>query len=458
MRWKMEKREGVCKAEWSALVGLAVPIVLSELGWMAMSIVDTIMVGRIGPAAIGAVAVGNAVYYAPSLFGIGLLLGLDALVSQAYGRGDFDECHRWMAQGIYLAALVTPPTMAALTGIALALPKMGIQPEVAGPARSYLLTMMWGTLPLLAYAAARRYLQGVGQVKPITFVYISANLFNWGGNWLLIYGHWGLPSMGVTGSALSTAISRVYMAAALIFFAWLNERRRGHALFERWPGPRMDRLQAIAGRGLPAAGQIVLEVGAFSVGTLMAGRLAPAALAAHQIALNCASLTYMVPLGLSAAAAVSVGHAQGAGDGKKAARAGWMAIGLGAGFMSLAMLAFLLAPRPIIEVYTRDAAVLAIGPGLLALAGTFQIFDGIQSVSTGALRGLGDTRTAMAANLFAYGAVGLPLGAFLCFVRGWGVYGIWTGLTVALMVVAGVVVTVWKRRSGRLAAACSLTG
>jgi MATE family multidrug resistance protein len=220
----------------------------------------------------------------------------------------------------------------------------------------------------------------------------------------------------------------------------------------------MDRLQAIAGLGLPAAGQIVLEVGAFSVGTLMAGRLAPAALAAHQIALNCASLTYMVPLGLSAAAAVSVGHAQGAGDGKKAARAGWMAIGLGAGFMSLAMLAFLLAPRPIIEVYTRDAAVLAIGPGLLALAGTFQIFDGIQSVSTGALRGLGDTRTAMAANLFAYGAVGLPLGAFLCFVRGWGVYGIWTGLTVALMVVAGVVVTVWKRRSGRLAAACSLTG
>src|ERR1700678_3187644 len=164
------------KRELAALTQLAIPVVLSELGWMAQGVVDPIMVGRLGPAAIGAVALGNAVFYTPSLFGIGLLLGLDPLVAQAYGRKDFDDCHRWLAQGIYLAAGITPILMILIACASFAYARVGITPEVATPAASYLRLLDWSLLPLLVYGACRRYLQGVGQVRVITITYIVANL------------------------------------------------------------------------------------------------------------------------------------------------------------------------------------------------------------------------------------------------------------------------------------------
>src|SRR5579863_95329 len=182
------------RRELRAMVALAVPVVLSELGWMAQGVVDTIMVGKLGPAAIGAVALGNAVYYTPSLFGIGLLLGLDTLVSHAYGRKDHDACHRWLAQGVSLACIVTPPLMLLIIAASYGFVHVGITREVAGPAGSYLRILAWGTLPLLLYGAARRYLQGVGQVRVITVTFVLANLLNWGGNWALIYGHLGFPA------------------------------------------------------------------------------------------------------------------------------------------------------------------------------------------------------------------------------------------------------------------------
>src|ERR1035438_1984492 len=319
----MRRAEHVWRGELRALVALAVPVVLSELGWMAQAIVDTIMVGRLGPAAIGAVALGNAVFYTPSLFGIGLLLGLDTLVSQAHGRRDYDGCHRWLAQGVYLAAAVTPVVMAAVWAASFGYARFGITPEVAGPAGSYLRVLNWSTLPLLLYGGTRRYLQGVGQVRVVTATLVGANLLNWLGNWVLIYGKLGVPAMGVDGSALSTVVSRIFMAAALLGFAWRYERRRGHPLFRHWAGPSGAKLKQLVGLGAPAAGQILMEVGAWNLSTLAAGWLTPEALATHTIALNYAAVTYMVPLGVSAAAAVSVGHAVGAGDGARARRAGW---------------------------------------------------------------------------------------------------------------------------------------
>jgi MATE family multidrug resistance protein len=436
--------------ELRALIILAVPVVLSELGWMAQGVVDTIMVGKLGPAAIGAVALGNAVCYTPSLFGIGLLLGLDTLVAQAYGRKDHDECHRWLAQGVYLACFVAPPVMALLAWASFGFARFGITPEVAAPAGSYLRILLWGTLPLLLYGATRRYLQAVGDVRVITATYIVANLVNWLGNWVLIYGKWGMPAMGVRGSALSTCLARVFMAVALLGFAWRYERRRGHPLFRHWAGPSLSRLRSLVRLGAPAAGQILAEVGAWNLATLAAGWLTPVALATHQIALNYAAVSYMVPLGVGAAAAVSVGHAVGAGDMRRARRAGWLAMALGTGFMLLAAAAFVAAPVPLIELYTRDPQVLAVGPGLLGLAAVFQIFDGIQTVSTGALRGLGETRIAMFANLVGYWVLGLPLGLTLCFVLRWGIYGLWIGLTLALIVIASTLLLRWRRDSTRM--------
>ena len=446
---------GQAQAKWrqelGAMVALAVPVVLSELGWMAQGIVDTIMVGRLGPAAIGAVALGNAIYYTPALFGIGILLGLDTLVAQAYGRKDHDECHRWLAQGVYLACIATPPLMLLIFLASFGFAPFGITPEVAAPAAAYLRILNWGTLPLLLYAGTRRYLQGVGDVRVITLTYVAANLINWFGNWVLIYGKLGFPALGVNGSAISTLIARIFMAAAMLGFAWRYERKRGHPLFRHWAGPSLARIRELARLGVPAAGQIVLEVGAWNLATLSAGWLTPVALATHQIALNYASLTYMVPLGISAAAAVSVGHAVGAGDGARARRAGWLALGLGTSFMLMAAVVFLVAPGPLIALYTRDPQVMAVGPSLLGLAAAFQICDGIQTVSTGALRGLGETRVPMLANLVGYWVLGLPLGLGLCFLLHWGIYGLWIGLLVALFIIAATLLARWRRDAARLA-------
>lgn len=449
----MSDTHGVWRRELRAMVALAVPVVLSELGWMAQGVVDTIMVGRLGPVAIGAVALGNAVYYTPSLFGIGLLLGLDTLVSQAYGRRDHDECHRWLAQGVYLACILTLPLMILVAALSFGFTRFGVIPAVAGPAGSYLRLLNWGTLPLLLYGGTRRYLQGVGQVRVITVTYILANLINWGGNWVLIYGKLGFPALGVDGSAISTCIARVSMAAALLLFALRYERKRGHPLFRHWAMPQLARLKALVLLGAPAAGQIVLEVGAWNLATFSAGYLDPVALATHSIALNYASITYMVPLGVSAAAAVAVGHAIGAGDLPRARRAGWLALGLGVSFMLCAAMVFLVAPRPLIALYTSDSRVLRVGPGLLGLAALFQIFDGIQTVSTGALRGLGETRIPMLANLVGYWVLGLPLGFSLCFLLHWGIYGTWIGLTLALIVIASTLLLRWRRDSERIALA-----
>jgi len=443
------------RRELAALVTLAIPVVLSELGWMAQGVVDTIMVGRLGPAAIGAVALGNAVFYTPSLFGIGLLLSLDTVVSQAFGRKDYDDCHRWLAQGIYLALAITPPLVLLILAASFGLIHFGIAPEVAVPGAAYMRMLAWSLPPLLVYGATRRYLQGVGQVRVITVTYILANLLNWAGNWALIYGHLGFPAMGVRGSALSTVVARVGMAVALIGFAWRYERKRGHPLFRHWAGPQLDRIRALIRLGLPAAGQIVMEVGAWNTATLSAGWLTPIALATHQIAINYASVTYMVPLGVSAAAAVAVGHAVGAGDLPRARRAGWLAIGIGTAFMIVAALVFWAIPGPLIELFTRDPRVLAIGPGLLGIAAAFQIFDGVQTVCTGSLRGLGETRTPMVANFIGYWILGLPLGLFLCFGLGWGIYGTWIGLTLALIVISSILLHRWSRDSARRSAEAS---
>jgi MATE family multidrug resistance protein len=290
----------------------------------------------------------------------------------------------------------------------------------------------------------------VGQVRVVTVTLVIANLLNWGGNWVLIYGKLGFPALGTNGSAIATVVSRIFMGVALLGFAWRYERKRGHPLFHHWAGPSLERLRELLRLGAPAAGQMVAEVGAWNLVTLSAGWLTPAVLATQQIVLNYASMTYMVPLGVSAAAAVSVGHAVGAGDVERARRAGWLALALGTGFMLLAAVVFVVAPRPLILLYTSNPEVLAVGPGLLGLVAAFQIFDGIQTVSTGALRGLGETRVPMLANLVGYWVLGLPLGLTLCFVLGWGIYGQWTGLTLALIVIATTLLARWRQDSERL--------
>lgn len=414
-----------------------------------MNMVDTIMVGNLGASAIGAIAIGGSAFYSFAVFGMGLLLGLDTLVAQAYGAGDRHDCHRSLAQGIYIALLLTAPLMFLFALVPFAFRPAGLDESVSTLAAQFIRHLSYSTLPLLLYGAFRRYLQATGHVRPITFVLITANLVNWAFNWLLIEGHWGLPRLGVVGSALSTVFARAYMAVSLGFFIWWFERNQHPGpsdIFRAFERARVGMLLRI---GFPAASQILLEISAFGTAAFLAGRLAPIALAAHQIAISVASLSYMIPLGISSAAAVMVGHAVGARQPHTARRRGFIAIGVGVVAALVAAALFLAQPSAILRIYTRDIAILAIGVKLLALAAAFQLFDSVQTVTTGALRGLGNTHTAMLINLAGYWLLGLPFGWLLCFRYGYGVYGIWWGLTLALAVIASSLFFFWSRASAK---------
>lgn len=428
------------------MVSLAGPVVLAEIGWMFMGIVDTIMVGRLGAEALGAVGVASTLFMALALSGFGILLGLEPLISQAFGAGRLEDCHRWLFHGVYLSLLMTPPMMAATwLGIDL-LPHWGFHPAVLPLMTPYLRVVAWSVLPLFLYGAFRRYLQSMGIVLPIVFALVSANVVNALANWVLIFGKLGAPALGVEGAAWATCLSRVYMALVLLAAIAAHDARQGVRLVHTPIAPDIARLGRLLRVGGPAAIQLLLEVGVFAAATALAGRLAPIALAAHQIALNVAAFTFMVPLGIGMAGSVRVGHAVGRRDPVGVSRAGWTALALGGSFMSGAALTFLLFPRAILRVFTADHAVIQAGVVLLFVAAVFQLFDGLQGVATGVLRGLGDTRTPMLWNLAGHWALGLPLGYALCFIVGVGVVGLWIGLSAGLIVVGTVLVVTWARR------------
>lgn len=435
------------------MLALAGPVVLAEIGWVSMGLVDTVIVGPLGPAAIGAVGIGSILFQALAVFGMGLLLGLDTLVAHAYGAGHLAECRRWLVHGIWLSLLVAP----ALTGVALAgiwfLPAWGFTGDVLRLLAPYLRVTTWSLLPLLLYAASRRYLQAVGLVRPVTVALVSANVINAVAAWVLVYGHLGAPPLGTTGSALATLCARIYLAAFLVVALAWHARRAGTRLAAFPWRPQRRSLARLLRLGGPAAMQVTLELGVFAAASALAGRLDPVSLASHQITLNLASLTFMVPLGIASAGAVRVGHAVGRRDGAAAWQSGWTALLLGALFMTTAAAAFVSIPRPLVTVFTSNAAIVALTTRLLLVAAMFQLFDGLQGVSTGVLRGLGDTRTPMVANLAGHWLFGLPLGYALCFWRGWGVVGLWVGLSSGLIAIGVVLVATWRRRVAALAMA-----
>lgn len=438
------------RAELPPMLRVAIPVVLAELGWMTMGVIDTIMVGPLGPEAIAAAGVGTSLHMAFAIFGMGLLLGLDTLVSQAFGAGQIIECRRWLVHGVALAFLLTPPLMLICWGVYIAIPALGFHPAVLPLLEGYYGVIIWSSPWLLLYAAFRRYLQGMHVVKPVMFALVSANVVNAGANWALIYGNLGFPAMGVTGAAWATIISRFYMAAVLLMAIVLHDRWRWSdvpTLVGRLHRAWFGRLLQL---GFPAASTVALEVGVFASATALAGKLDPVSAASHQIALNIAALSFMVPLGLGSAGAVRVGHAVGAGDPPRAAAAGWTAILLAMIVMVGAAATFLLIPRTLIGIFTRDPAVVALGASLLFVAAVFQLFDGLQGVTTGVLRGVADTRTPMITNLLAHWFFGLPVGYTLCFVFGVGVIGLWIGLSTGLVIAGIVLLGVWKRRIGTI--------
>src|SRR6202045_2457983 len=337
------------RREFQPTVRLALPLVLAELGWMSMAIVDTVMVGHLpdSATAMGAVSLGSNIFIVLALFGAGLLMGLDTLVAQAFGAGQREDCHRSLVNGIYLSIVMTPLLMAPVWFFGPLLQALHIDPVVARLAVPYMKALAIGLFPLMLYFAVRRCIQAMNMVRPVAFALVTANLINLLFNWVLIYGKWGFPAMGVVGSGWSTALARLYMALVLVGYLLWYDRRHRTELLKTPVNVDFTRIRRLIILGLPLRQQITPEISGLALTASLIGRLGAVPLAAHQIALNTVAFTYMVPLGISSAAAVRVGQAIGRRDPSAAADAGNTAIFIGAAFMALCSAALLIFPRPI---------------------------------------------------------------------------------------------------------------
>jgi MATE family multidrug resistance protein len=428
------------RREWRATLALAIPLIVSELGWIAMGLEDTMFVGRLNGELIGAVGIGTTVYHTIAGVAGGLLLGLDTLVSQAFGAGDRKDCRRSLINGIWFAGLLIPVVMISVWAIQPVLSWAGVNPGVLQSVRPYMNVLNWGAPPLLIFFALRRYLQSIDVVGPIMITLVAANLVNIAGNWIFVFGNLGAPALGAVGSGWATFASRIFMVVTLAVVVLRHERG---LLQEDWrPDSRLRKLLKL---GAPAAGQMALEYTVWTTATVLAGRFATDILAGHQIALMTVTTTFMMPLGVSSAAAVRVGQAVGRRDAAGAAGAGWTAIGLGTMIMSCSAFVLLVFPGMIARMFTPDAAIIAAAAPILRMAAFFQLFDGFQIVATGALRGAGDTRTPMFCHFAGYWLLGFPLGIWLGFARSMQALGLWAGLSLGVIAIGSVLLFLWRR-------------
>jgi MATE family multidrug resistance protein len=418
------------KSEFRALASVAVPVVIVQVGMMLMGVVDTLVVGRVSPGALAAVALGNIFFWNVIVIALGALHVLDPLVSQAYGAGDEVAITRAVQRGLILSLVLGAISTLGMLPAETVLREFRQPEEVIPGAVSYIHLSAIGAIPLLAFTVLRQTLQALHRNGAIVVTIIVANVINAALNWVLVFGKLGAPAMGVAGSALATSISRVVMFVALFLLAWKALRPYLHRLdpvsLEWRPQWRMLML------GLPIGFQQLLEYSAFAAVGFLMGTLGATEVAGHQIALNLAALTFMVPLGVSAAAAVRVGHAIGAADFARSRRAARVSYALGVGFMSLTALLFLTLPGALARLYSSDAGVIAIAVALIPVAGVFQVADGLQAVGAGVLRGLGDTRIPLFAMLAGYWVIGVPVSLYLGYRTSLGPTGLWWGFVAGL--------------------------
>jgi len=422
------------RQELSAAVRLAAPVVLVQLGLMLMGVVDTMMLGHLSAEALAAGALGHIATIFLLIFGTGALSALDPLVAQAHGADDPETVSAHLQRGIVLALALAIPMGLLLWDVSPVLRLLGQPEAIVGKAATFTRGIIWGLPAYLVFVALRQTLQAMSVVRATAVAIVAGNLTNLLGNWLLIFGHLGFPALGVAGSAYSTSLSR---CAMLVWLLWAA--RRPLAVY--WRGftreafdlKRHLRLLRI---GVPIGVHQSGEILFFTTLALLVGRMGVVQLAGHQIAINMASLSFMVPLGIGGAAATRVGNAIGRGDTSGARRAAAVCLALGAGTMLAFAFLFALLPEPLARLYTRDRDVIAMVALLLPIAAAFQVFDGVQTVGAGVLRGAADTSFPAALAVVGFWIIGLPAGWYLAYPAGMGAAGLWWGMTVGLAAVS----------------------
>lgn len=416
------------------LLRLALPVTTVQVGMMTMGAVDTAMVGRVGAADLAAVALGSLYFFLISIFGLGVLMALDPVVAQGAGADDPEAVARGVQRGFILAVALGLAASALHFPAAPVLQLFRQPPDVVPLAGQYVRALIPGILPFFVFAVFRQSLQALHQTRALVVAIVIANVANVFFNWVFVFGNLGAPALGARGAGYATSITRWLMAAGLLAAAWpllrplLTPLRPG--IWE--PQPLLRLLKV----GVPIGLHHELEFGAFGATALLMGTLGTIEMAAHQIAINIASLTFMVPLGVGSAAAVLVGRAVGRGAPDDARRAAGASLVVGVGFMVTSAVVMLLLPAALAGLYTDFDAVLVLAAALIPIAGAFQVFDGTQAVAAGALRGLGDTRVPMLIGLVGFWLIGLPVSAALGFGAGLGPIGLWWGLVAGLGAVA----------------------
>ncbi len=428
------------------MIVLGTPIIIAQLAQSAMALVDVYLVAPLGPQAIGAAGLGANVFFGLAFTIASVLLCLDTLVSQSIGRGDRPYAARVFMQALALGLALIPISCLAMAAVVWKLDALGVDASVAPLAKQFILATIPGVPALIFAFAATKFLQAHNRSLPVMLIAIAANVANYFLDMGLIYGNYGFPQLGVVGAGIATTSSRWFMAIA---FAVVLVRARYPFKVKDF-GIDWQLWKQMLLLGVPAAGQVALEIGMFVLAGFMIARFEADLLAAHYILLQLASLTFMVPLGVSSAASVRVGHAIGAGMPREAVLRGQIAILFSAVVMAGSAAALLLFGRQLANAFGARAGVTEAFLTLVTAAAAFQVFDGIQVTTTGALRGLGDTRSTFFVNVAGHWLIAFPIALLFGFYLDWRAQGVWIGLMAGLTSVAIMLMFVWQWRVRRL--------
>lgn len=416
------------------MVRLALPVAVVQVGLMFMGVVDTIMVGHVSALDLGAVGLGNMYFFTMSVFGMGVLFSLDPVISQAFGAGDSEGIARAIQRGSVLALALGVLASVLLVPAVPILTTLRQPAELIPVAAAYAWASIPGVFPFYGFIVFRQSLQAMGMVAPIVVVILAANVANAFFNWVLIFGNLGFAPMGAVGAGWATSLSRWFMFFGILAVAWPILKscvRPLRSTVLSWePLARLLRL------GAPIGVQFFLEFGVFGMIGLLMGWLGTVQIASHQVALNLSALTFMLSVGVTQATAVLVGQAVGSGDAARGRRSAGAGLLLSMGLMSVSAILFLTIPEFFAGIYTSDVEVAVLAALLLPISGVFQIFDGLQTVASGILRGVGDTTAPMLVNLLGFWCVGFPVSIWLGFGKDWGAVGLWWGLAAGLAAVA----------------------
>ena len=440
--------QGRGRREFSTLFALSAPVAAAQLGMMTMGVIDTMMVARVGIEALAAVAIASTWAWSSGSLAQGIVQGMDPLVSQAYGQGDGEAMALALQRGLVVAGTVSIPLALVWMSTETLLTAFGQDPTVAALAQDYMLARLPSALGFNLFLALRQYLAARTLTRPAMWAMFLSNILNVFLNWVFIFGNLGAPAMGLVGAGVATGLTNIVLPVFL--WLWILRFRLHEGAWRRWDA-RSFSLTGI-GRfltlGVPVGIQLALEANAFTVAMVMVGWMGVVELGAHQVVMNMASFTFMLPLDISVGASTRAGNLIGAGDASGLRVVCRVGLLMGAGVMAIFAVCFVVFRETLPSLYTKDASIVALAAVLLPIAGAFQIFDGVQVVGAGLMRGMGRPQAGAIVNLIGFYALGLPLAYVLAFPMGLGMVGIWWGLAAALGAVAILLVT-WVARTNQ---------